>query len=277
MSQTPLLARGVSAEAQLASINAAFPKRRMQILTTGKQGLLSLIGFSMVGLALLIGALYMALPDFLYDYKVSRDPVVDESAQIHGSCKTRKAIFIDCDVQIRYLPTPQDTVAKEIKHSFMFVSFQPSLSTVAVRSRSDPSMITTSIATEHITNRFFMILTFSALFAFIFFGCLYGAWKSFLLKNLIKNKPGLQAVMVKVNDIQNERTVSFETEIDGKKKKLQHILRKKEEPLFLPRQEDLALAVRLTGTPHVILLNDELTTIDFTEQERSALKAAIAA
>jgi|GEM_PF-3599016 len=277
MSQTPLQARGVSAEAQLASINAAFPKRRMQILTTGKQGVLSLIGFSMVGLALLIGALYMALPDFLYDYKVSRDPVVDESAQIHGSCKTRKAIFIDCDVQIRYLPTPQDTVAKEIKHSFMFVSFQPSLSTVAVRSKSDPSMITTSMATEHITNRLFMMLAFSALFAFIFFGCLYGAWKSFLLKKLIKNKPGLQAVMVKVNNIQNERTVSFETEIDGKKKKLQHILRKKEEPLFLPHQEDLALAVRLTGTAHVILLNDELTIIDFTEQERSALRAAIAA
>jgi len=236
-----------------------------------------LLGLSMVGLLCLVGLLYMTVPDFLYDYKVSKDPVVDESAQIHGSCKSRKVIFIDCDVKINYLPTPQDTVRKEIKHSFWFVSFQPSMRTDAVRSQSKPDMITTSMATEHITNRFFMILTFTVLFGFIFFGCLYAAWLSHLFKSLIQTKPGLQAVMVKVKDIQNERTVFFETDIDGKKKKLRHIMRKKESPLFLPHQEDMALAVRLNGTPHVVLLNDELTTLDFTEQERSTLMAAITA
>ncbi len=277
MSQTPLQARGATAEAQLASISAAFPKRRMQILATGKQGVLMLLGLSLVGLLFVVGLLYMTLPDFLYDYKVSKDPVVDESAQIHGSCKSRKVIFIDCDVKINYLPTPQDTVRKEIKHSFWFVSFQPSMRTDAVRSQSNPDMITTSMATEHITNRFFMILTFTVLFGFIFFGCLYAAWLSHLFKSLIQTKPGLQAVMVKVKDIQNERTVFFETDIDGKKKKLRHIMRKKESPLFLPHQEDMALAVRLNGTPHVVLLNDELTTLDFTEQERSTLMAAITA
>ncbi|MFZ6871616.1 hypothetical protein ACO0LF_06035 [Undibacterium sp. Di27W] len=277
MFQTPLTTRSTSAEAQLASISAAFPKRSMKILATGKQGVLMLIGLSMTGLLFLVGLIYMTVPDFLYDYKVSKDPVVDERAEIHGSCKSRKVIFIDCDVKIRYLPTPQDSVAQEIKHSFWFVSFQPSMSTVAVRSRSNPSMITTTMATEHITNRFFMILTFALLFGFITFGCLYAAWLSNLFNRLIQTKPGLLPVMVKVKDIQNERTVYFETDIDGVKKKLRHIMRKKEGPLFLPHQQDMALAVRLAGTPHVVILNDDLTTLDFTEQERSTLRVAIAA
>jgi hypothetical protein len=277
MSQTQFQTRGTSTEAQLASINAAFPKRRMQILTTGKQGVLSLIGLSLAGLVFLVGLLYMTVPDFLYDYKVSKDPVVDDRAEIHGSCKSRKVIFIDCDVKIRYLPTPQDTIAKEIKHSFWFVSFQPSMSTEAVRSRSNPGMITTTMATEHITNRFFMILTFALLFGFMTFGCLYAAWLSHLFNRVIQTKPGLLPVMVKVKDIQNQRTVFFESDIDGVKKKLRHIMRKKESPLFLPHQEDMALAVRLTGSPHIVLLNDDLTTLDFTEQEKNALRAAIAA
>ncbi len=131
MSQTQFQTRGTTSDAQLASISAAFPKRRMQILATGKQGVLMLLGLSMIGLLFLVGLIYMTVPDFLYDYKVSKDPVVDQQAEIHGSCKSRKVIFIDCDVKIRYLPTPQDTVTKEIKHSFWFVSFQPSMTTDA--------------------------------------------------------------------------------------------------------------------------------------------------
>lgn len=260
---------------QFAAITRAFPKRRMTILASGKQGVLVALGLGFACLLMLLGLLYMTVPDLIYDYKVSKDPVLDTQAEIHGSCKTRKVIFVDCDVKIKYLPTPQDTVAKEIKHSFWFVSFEPSMSTDAIRSRTDPGMITTTIAVEHMTNRFFMILSFTVLFGGLFIGSLFSARQTYAFNRIAKEKPELQPVLAKVTHIQNERVVRFETTIDGVTKKRSHIMRKKEGPLFLPNRADMVLAVAVKGSKHVILMNEDLTSLDFTEQEKTALRNAM--
>lgn len=277
MFQTQMQASNLPAQDRLATITDAFPKRRMAILASGKQGMLLSLLFALLSLVIMGVLLYTSVPDLIYDYKVSQDPVVDTQAEIHGSCKTRKAIFVDCDVTIKYRPAPQDTATKEIKHSFGFVSFNPSMTTDAVRSKKDPGMITTSIATEHILNRFFTTLGTTLLFGFLFFACCHSAWATRNFNRLAKTKPILQPQLVKVTQIQNNRTVSFETYIDGSKKKLNNLMRKKSSPLYLPNNDNTALAVTITGSDHVILLDEQLTVLDFTEQERVALRAAMVA
>ncbi|MFZ6720042.1 hypothetical protein [Undibacterium sp. Ji49W] len=260
-----------------ASVTSAFPKRRMSVLATGKQNLLISIGLGLLFVALTAVIAYFMVPDLVYDYKVSKDPVIDTQSELHGSCKTRKFIFVDCDVKIRYLATPGDSTIKEIEHSFWFVSFSPSMKTEVLRYRKDPSMITTSMATEHITNRFLMILVVGLIFGALFVSSFLVAWQDYKLRSIIKHKLVLKPILVGVTKIENERSVSFETHIGGIKKEHSNFMRKKERPLFLSEQQALALAVEVPETNHLILLDEQLTVLDFTEQEKTELRKAIAA
>lgn len=275
MPQTQLQAGSTSAGEQLAAFSNAFPKRRLSILTTGTQGLLTCIGLALGGLAFLLGILYTTLPGLLYDYKVSKDPVVDNHAQISGECKRRKAIFINCDVTIKYSATPGDTALKEIKHDFGFVSFSSSMSTEAVRSASNPDMITTTMATEHLLNRFLIVLFSTVIFGAVFLGSCYAAWVTHVFNGVIKSKPALRPILVNITQIKNQRVVNFETDIDGIKKRRTHLLRKDQAPLFLPHHDGLALGIVASGTQYAMLLTDDLTSLDLTDVEKTDLWAAI--
>ncbi|MFZ6654983.1 hypothetical protein [Undibacterium sp. TJN19] len=258
-----------------AQIAGAFPKRRMKILATGKQSVSMAVMLAAIMGILTIVIVYFVTPDLLYDYKVSKDPVIDTQTEIHGSCKTRKFVFVDCDMQIRYKVNPEDRAIKEVHHNIWFVSFDPPTTTDAVRYGKDPSMITTTVALDHLTNRIVMMAGFTLMFGILSIGGVYSAWKSYRFGRTISDKLNLQPVLANIKNIQNERNVSFETHIDGVKKKGHNILRKKDVPLFLSPQGDTALGVEVPGTAHVILLDEKLTVLDFTEQERVALRAAI--
>ncbi|MFZ6770654.1 hypothetical protein ACO0LM_26660 [Undibacterium sp. Di26W] len=260
-----------------ASIASAFPKRRMSILATGKQGLMTSICLGLLFVALTTVIAYFMVPDLVYDYKVSKDPVIDTQSEIHGSCKTRKFIFVDCDVKIRYLATPKDSTVKEIEHSFWFISFSPSMKTEVLRYRKNMSMITTSIATEHITNRFFMILVFGLLFGGLAVSSFLVAWQDYKLRSMIRHKLVLKPILVGVTKIENERNITFETHIGGVKKEHSNFMRKNERPLFLSEPHAVALAVGIPETDHLILLDEQLTVLDFTEMEKTEIRKAIAA
>ena len=258
-----------------AQIASAFPKRRMKLLATGKQSVSMAIILAATMAILTFVIVYFVMPDLLYDYKVSKDPVIDTQAEIHGSCKTRRLVFVDCDMQIKYKATPEDRATKEVHHNIWFVSFDPPTTTDAVRYGKDPSMITTTVALDHLTNRTVMMVSFTLIFGILSLGGVYSAWKSFGFRRITSEQMTLLPVLANIKNIQNARNVSFETNIDGVKKKGHNILRKKDVPLFLSPQGDTALGVGIPGTGHVVLLDEKLTVLDFTEQERAALRAAI--
>ncbi|MBC3916572.1 hypothetical protein H8L32_03655 [Undibacterium sp. CY18W] len=261
----------------LASIATAFPKRRMSVLATGKPNLMTNICLGLLFVALTAVIAYFMVPDLIYDYKVSKDPVIDTQSEIHGSCKTRKFIFVDCDVKIRYLATPGDSTIKEIEHSFWFVSFSPSMKTEVLRYRKDPSMITTSMATDHITNRFLMILGFGLIFGALSTSSFLVAWQDYKLRSIVKHKLILKPILVGVTKIENERNVTFETYTGGIKKEHSNFLRKNERPLFLSDQSAVAVAVGVPETNYFILLDEQLTVLDFTDTEKTEIRKAIAA
>jgi hypothetical protein len=264
------------ADAGERNVLLAFPNRAVVVNYAGSLNNPWLLG----GLAILFATivvflLYWKVPNLVSDAKMSwgGKAIPEENADVSGSCKTMKFIFIDCDAKITYRPDPQAEAVTTIEQSFLFVGFSHSNSVGVLRSTSDPSLVTTTLATDHLVNRMLTLLALVAIICALAGTSAYEARNTFRRRKL-EGKPALlRPVLAAIVQADEKRNVTFEALIDGVSVRSVNRMRASDTPLYAATGH--ALAVWVESIRHLILLDEQLSVIELNDDERARIRAAL--
>jgi len=261
------------------SLRDAFPKRRLPILYAGGHdnvGMMSCMALFIGLLAVLL--LCFILPDIVRDWGMKRagKSEVDPTAQIDGHCKRMKFVVISCDAKITFQPDPADRELKTVEQSFMFFGTEYTTTVDVLRSTVHPERVTTTLATEHLGNRFTTLMVLCGILGGIAFAGGREAWVSYARRQLKGKSVVVQPLVVTVLNIDEHNNVKFKATVDGRDVTNSNKLRDGDWPLYLAGSTERAVAVAVPNSPYLILMDWDLTALSFTEQERSALRAAVA-
>ncbi|WP_146126893.1 hypothetical protein [Labrys okinawensis] len=255
------------------SVLDAFPTRPLQ---ANRIGISSLTGWFviLVGFAIAGGVAWWQAADLWRDYKISRNYEIADDARIsNGECKTRKFIFTDCSATI----IAPDGARTRVE--MMFVDMHTGdYETGVVRSREDARLLTLELGVEKISDRILIFLAFVGGFAALGIAGFAMLLKASRLKRAVAEPVVMRPVVAKVLTQARtwlNQTIKYEYSLDGKTRKATSVLKKKETPFFLDTEERQVLAVvpQTTSTP--ILLDAGLEMLDLTDQERTAVRAAV--
>ena len=99
--------------------------------------------------------------------------------------------------------------------------------------------------------------------------------KDIQFKKQLRSKVILKPVIAEVTEISETNSVRFSTSVKGKKRIWNAAFRENETPLFIAPGTNLALAVTLLNSPFMLLLDEDFSCLDFTEEEEAKLRMAI--
>jgi hypothetical protein len=261
----------------------AFPKRLFRLgrsrSGTARGNLISV--FISAGSVCLI--LWMWLPGILQTWEVSKAPVPVQDANIDdGHCRSN-FIIVTCSGDAYYLV---DSKPYESEISTTFLALTSYESVAVVRSADRPGLATFDIALEQMTNSVVMLLSAVALFGGF---SLYALWRipqSRRSAAPIKKGIGINVrpIVVEITGTlskRRSRDYFFCYAQSGKVHKRGTRFRRDERPFLLagPRPGIdslgfcLAVLLPIKGG-QTVLLSEDLTLLDFTEDERNRLRAA---
>ncbi|WP_229505409.1 hypothetical protein [Massilia mucilaginosa] len=217
------------------------------------------------------------LPDIVRDARLAwfDSVVVESEADVSGSCKISKMVFISCDAKISYRPDPARPDVLTVEQHTSFFGFSHSSHVDVLRSTTHPERITTSIAIDHLGNRIVSFLLLVGLCALCEYAVYSEAWNAFRHGRLQGREVVLRPVLVRVYQCDEDRNVKFVAEIDGVERHGANVLRYGDAPMFLPCSQNVALALLASGTRYMILLDEEMTVADFTDSEKALLKTLL--
>lgn len=261
-----------------ATLLDVFPRRRIIIHFAGTlaQGW-STVGI-LFGLSLLpVFMLCYALPDIARDWAMSREgkSVIEETARIDGQCKRMKLIVVDCEARITYRPDPDLPREITVEQDFMFIGTDYNTTVDVLRSTVHPERVTTSIAIDHLGNRIATLLGLVLLLGGIVVAGAIDAWHSYQRRRLEGKAMVLQPHVVSITSIDEHNNVKFTASVNGREVKSHHRMRVGDAPLFI-RNSGMALAVAVPDTAYLILIDQDMTALAFTDLERAQLRAAAA-
>jgi len=239
--------------------------------------------------AYLSGILLLALGVFLMaweteglqrDWKISRNPVVVDDGDVQdGECKTRKAIFTDCEAHLVYMA---DGTQYETDVALMFVDFNTGDYMVdIIRSGDDPALATMSIGIDKLWNR---LVVFTLLMLLMIGGGLLLMWqgaRNMRAASILSRPSNLSAIPVSVESAtkSGKRTNYTIRDPAGRRPKAKFItsFRANEEPLLVQNEKGdlVGVAVKHPASPVPVLLDSELNRLDLTPEERAAAVASI--
>lgn len=217
------------------------------------------------------------LPDIVRDARLAwfDSVVVESEADVSGSCKISKMVFVSCDAKISYRPDPARADILTVEQHTSFFGFSHGSQVDVLRSTTHPERITTSIGTEHLGNRIVSFLLLAGLSV----GCVYAAyseaWNAFRHGRLQGREVVLRPVLVRIYECDEDRNVKFVAEIDGVERHSANVLRYGDAPMFLPWSQNVAIALLASGTRYMILLDEEMTVADFSDSEKVLLKTLL--
>jgi hypothetical protein len=147
-----------------------------------------------------------------------------------------------------------------------------------VRSASNPELATLDIALDQLWNRIITLICFVALFTGAGIYVITLMPEARRATRLRQQRVGVIPMVVEITGVRSsygQTTYSFSYDDGGRRRKTHNLMRK-DEPFVVARkgQHPLALAVLAGHGVRPILLNEGLTTIDLTDDERNALRAA---
>ncbi|RNF82615.1 hypothetical protein [Montanilutibacter psychrotolerans] len=261
------------------ALAAAFPTRTLSLRNTGAGGigglLLSLV-FTAATIAVAWAGISSLAPDF-----VIRANAVPVDARIDGSCSTRKLIFTDCDVTMDY---EVDGVAYSVERSFFFIGTGGNYEASVVRSGKDPSQATLDLALDKLWNRVGLALFFLAFCALLGVGTLLDWRRGAKARSRYRGRDRrrLTPVIVRITRVQvikrKGHRYDYAVHHRGKARRRWLVLGNEEGHAFFlghPSNDDRALAVYAQGAEDLpILLDEGLTRLDLSNDERAALFAA---
>lgn len=256
----------------------AFPKRPVRVL---RSPLMSPLGVVVLVLVLAFFAcLFPGLEGsgLMRDWKISGAPVAVRDADItDGRCTTR-FVLVDCSAKLSYRVAG---VTYRSEPSLMFFSFDGYDRAAAVRSRDNPELATLDIGLQELWNR---TITLAALFAGLGALAIFGLTllpESRRWRQLVKTQANVNVVPTIV-EITGNRTSYGKTSYyiryeaaNGRKRRAQ-IGMGKEKPFVVGADGKRALALGVFAVPggRPLLLNENLTAVELSDDERNALWAA---
>jgi hypothetical protein len=254
------------------------PDRPLKLSRKARPGYFGL--FFMALFLIVLGGFLMfwQLPGLQHDWKISRNPVVVLDGDIQDArCRTRKAIFTDCEAHLSYAVAGQ---SYETDVELMFIDFHAGDYMVdLVRSGDDPALATMSIGIDKLWNRV-------GLLAFLLLCTLGGGllllWQGARNMRAAGQMAGRGRMTVVPVTIENVASTGSKTNITirdpaGARPKTKYVssFGKSEAPLILANGQ--GVAVRLEGTRMPVLLDRDLQRLDLTDTERAAALASIGA
>jgi hypothetical protein len=263
----------------------AFPTRPVRVAKSGVGSAKANIGLALLMFALVIGGAIWVGPNLVRDFVIQADPVEVPEADIrNGECSTYRGIITDCGADIAY-----DIKGKHVEASLHYLFIDPASGDYQVsvmRSASHPSMATLSLGLDMLWNR--------AIVAAVIGLGLLAAGLALLAKARSTAKferslqepvqmvpvPATVALARKLFFGLMGSTYTVKYTLDGKKFQNAHSgFKRKERPFVLGM--DGKKTVLLGAIPRqggmLVILDAALERVDFTEAERQAIGAAMAA
>jgi len=257
------------------SVLDAFPKRPLRVLKSPIASPWLNIVAVLVCLVFAGGFVGFVAPELMRDWKISAAPVTVRDADVtNGRCRTHYVI-VDCSATVSYSVAG---VPYRSEPSFLFFSLDSYDRASVVRSASNPDLATLDIGLDQLWNRIIALICFVALFAGVGIYVITLIPEARRATRLRQQKVGVIPMVVEIAAAKSsygQTTYDFFYDDGGQKRKTQNLMRK-DEPFVVGKkgQHALALAVLAGHGVRPILLNERLTTVELTDDERNALRAA---
>ncbi|MCD1262784.1 hypothetical protein B5M44_08450 [Shinella sumterensis] len=230
-------------------------------------------------LAIAVFMMMSEAPGILRDYTISQNPVFVDG-MIDGSCKTRKAVFTTCEVDLSYEQGGQ-RYDKDVE--IMFVDIHSGdYETGLVVSGDHPELATITLGLDMLWNRIITLSVFTVLLGgggLVMIFMLLRFWR--VSGQLSKPAP-LTVVPVEITGMDTKRNrlnVTYADRVSERKTKRVAFTRfeRGQEPIIVGDAGSnlVALAVWHGNTSLPVLLDDRLERIEMTEQERAAALAPL--
>lgn len=255
-------------------IARAFPARPLRLrapISAWRAWLLALFGVALFG-AGMVGMSVEALPVLVSDYQIRGNAVALPKTRVEsGRCSVRWFLLNDCEAT---LVIPQDR-GEPLRRKVDYVFFEPSAGNRQVMPMGDPSrpeLTTTDLGLEHFFNR---AITYGVLMVALLSLCLgvlalpfaVGRQKRRLAE---MSDRGLNPVPARLQIV---RGVWHVTPVAGGAA-AQWNLGRKGDPFVVDPRGGIVLAVTGSAGGPLFPLDEKLSWIDMTEQERAALWGA---
>lgn len=266
-----------AADKQQLLLNAFRPKARMVNYCGVRGKFLWNAVCGMLASALAGLCLYLWLPDIVSDARLAwfDAVVVEPQAELSGSCKIMKMIYIACDAKISYRPDPARDAVSTVEQHTSFFGFSHGSTIAVLRSTTHPHRITTSIALEHLGKRIFSFLLLTGLSALAAYAICNEAWHAFRQRRLQGKSAVLRPVLAMIDACDEDRQVKFTADVDGVARHGENVLRYGDCPVVLPWKTNLTIALLASGTGYMILLDADLSVAEFNADEKALLQTLL--
>lgn len=221
-------------------------------------------------------------PGVVRDIQISQNPLVLDDGDVqNGRCKTRKAIFTDCEARLVYNYEGQN-YSTDVE--VMFVDFHVgNYETDLVISADHPELATMTLALDKLWNRIITLAAFIALLGGSSVVMVFLGLRIWRVRRQLRHPAKLVAVPVEITAFDRRRgtlSITYNDKIaDDKTGRSAYTrMRNGQEPFVIGEANGKAvgLAVRHGDTALPVLLDDRLQRIDLTDEERAAALAPFA-
>lgn len=234
---------------------------------------------------ILASAVFMLVwegPGVVRDFQISQNPLVLEDGDVqNGRCKTRKAIFTDCEARLVYSHGGRN-YATDVEVMFVDLHFGD-YETGLVISADHPELATLTLALDKLWNRIITLTVFVLLLGGMGLAMVFLALRIWRVSRQLRQPAKLTVVPVEITAFDrksNILSVTYNDKIaeDRTGRSAYTRMRSGEEPLVVGEANGKAvgLAVRHGDTALPVLLDDRLRRIDLSDDERAAALAPFA-
>jgi hypothetical protein len=257
-------------------LSSLLPRRGIAVrppasLESGTLGVIALLLLLLAGLLAALG------PDVIGDWRMRGEATVAADVQVREkSCRSWLGVFQFCGVTLENGGSPGRTMW------YAFIGGVSDASVTPLRSISDPALITTDLGLNHVRSRLISLLFFAA----ILLGCLGAAaavlWSGMRAQRTFAALSGQRMVPVVVEIERNNRMPPrrrlwvYLYEVGGRRERALVEWPSRHQPLFTSLDEKWALALQGERGGVPMLLDSELESLDLTETEKAAFRAAFA-
>jgi len=223
-------------------------------------------------LAIAIFMVVMEAPGILRDYTISQNPLAVEG-NIDGSCKTRKAFFTTCKVDLSYEREGQ-RYARNVE--VMFVDLHSGdYETGLVVSADHPELATITLGLDMLWNRIITLAVFTLLLGGGSLAMIFLAIRIARARGRLRHPAPLTVIPVEIMGMETKRgrlAVTYADRLSERKTgRVAHTrFESGHEPIIVgdAGSHPVALAVWHGATSLPVLLDDRLERIEMTPEER---------
>jgi len=251
----------------------------MKVKRHGVSGALVMFLCVLSGFVLVVMVVHSDAPGIMRDWEISKNPTILRQAKVsNGKCKTRQGFITTCKVGVLFGERGKQ---KRKQLEFTFVDFHTGDYSVEVIASADkPEMVSLDLAVDKLWNRIIVAcLLLLAGLTFIIVEIIAMA-KATATRRAFRafNNKVLIPVPVEISKLSKNygmHTAEYSYDFKGRKRKLTTALRR-QTPFFLSHRQDEKTALGVTDQygEYVILMDEALTRLDFTDTERQAIRNA---